>query len=137
VTAIPPGIPSSLRDRLTKIAQYGNEPSLHKRLRLIVRSLSQPEKDVICDDIGLFIDAVRDTRNYLTHLSDPEPDQFILEGEQLYRAQAKLRLLITMMLLKYIGLPAVEVLERIRACERFDTRSFHLERPRPTGRAHL
>ena len=99
----------------------------------IVKGLSTPEVEVICNDPGEFVAAVVGTRNYLTHLDESDGD-VVLDGEDLFVAIQKLELLMVMLLLKHLGLPADEVLARVQECGRFNTDPFHLEGDRQRNR---
>jgi hypothetical protein len=133
IAAIPATACSPLKEKLSGVLRFANEPSLFKRLRMITKALSDPERKAIADDIKVFMKAVKSTRNQLTHLGEPDDDEIILSGEELYRATQKLELLMTILLLKHLGIPDTEVLERITACEQFDTRPFQISIPAPTS----
>jgi hypothetical protein len=129
IAAIPAGIDGALRQRLKSQVHYGNEPSLRKRLTGLFKTLSEAEVRVICEDTDEFVNAVVGTRNYLTHLDESSRD-IVLEGHDRFVAIQKLELLLTVLLLKHLGLPGEEVLGRIEQCGRFDTSPFRLHHER-------
>ncbi len=99
--AIPPDIDSDLKASLKSRIKYGNEYSLRKRLGLIFDSLQSETLGLLSNDAGRFKGKIIDTRNYYTHYSE-ELKRKILEGEDLYWANQRLRLLLTILLLKEI-----------------------------------
>jgi hypothetical protein len=81
--------------------QYGNEPSLNKRIRQLSKKFSPP---LLRDNLdGKFVGSVVDTRNYLTHL-DKSKEQSALKGKQLYFAFNNLKALLVSCILKRIGI---------------------------------
>jgi hypothetical protein len=126
LNAIPSDVPDDLRSKLKSQIKFGNEPSLHKRLRALMNGLSNEERAVICENTGHFIAAIVDTRNDMTHLDEQVEDELILQDEHLHYAANKLELLMTILLLKHLGLPGDEVLARVRESGRFDLTPFVL-----------
>lgn len=95
-----------LKDKL----QYSNEPSLRKRLREIVRDMTEEIEytNKFIDDKKSFIDKVVNTRHYLTHC-DPRLKEKAVEGEELFYITQKLKILIEACLLKEIGFKKEEI----------------------------
>lgn len=110
--AIPPDTGSDLKASLKSRIKYGNEYSLRKRLSLIFDSLQPETLALLCKDAGRFKGKVVDTRNYYTHYSD-ELKGKILEGEDLYWANQRLRLLLTILLLKEITIDEATIRQAI------------------------
>jgi hypothetical protein len=127
IAAIPPTLDTGLRARLKSQIKYANEPSLRRRLTGILEGLSERELSMICQNSGEFIGAIVDTRNYLTHL-DESSGEDILEDQQLLHAGQKLELLLTILLLKHLGLPEDEALTRIERTGKFNTMPFALNK---------
>jgi hypothetical protein len=114
VNSIPQDTPSGLRDKLKNTLKHANEYSLAKRLRGLVDSLATETQAYIATDLGRFIQSVKDTRNFLTHL-DRDADMIVLEGDDLWRATNKLVQLLTIFILRHLGVREGEVVARQRA----------------------
>jgi hypothetical protein len=104
-------LPDGLKDKLRSSIRYSNEPSLRKRLDGIFDSLSVDARRMICDNVGEFIAAIVDTRNYMTHLG--EPGKYVLPDRKLFAAGRALDALFRVMLLNYLGLPEAITVERL------------------------
>jgi hypothetical protein len=104
IAAIPATTPQDLRNSLKmgKI-EYGNEYSLRKRLRLLLCSLEDNTVRMITDNPGQFSEQVTATRNYYTHYTSTLQSQ-AFAGAELFRACLRLRVLLTIVLLKEIDL---------------------------------
>jgi ApeA N-terminal domain 1 len=103
VTAIPEGTPAPLRDALKSRIKYGNEFSLRKRLNEIFAGIGPQNTALIALNSATFISDVVDTRNYLTHYSDDLKEQ-TLEGADLFNANLRLKILLTILLLRELGI---------------------------------
>jgi len=114
VSAIPAGTSTSLRDALKSRIKYGNEFSLRKRLSEILSGVSHDNKKLIAPNIATFISNVVDTRNYLTHYSEDLREQ-TLEGADLINANLRLKILLTLLLLKELGIEEGLISELISA----------------------
>ena len=112
IKAIPPGTPSNLRDRLKNYLKHGNEYSLRKRLKEIVKEC----RDVLGDYLGdrdKVINVTVETRNYLTHY-DGDPPKGIAKGVELYYLTQRLKLLVMACLLKTLGFETTEIKEIVK-----------------------
>lgn len=114
VSAIPVGTPTPLRDALKSRIKYGNEFSLRKRLNELFAGLSDSNKELIAPNIATFISNVVDTRNYLTHYTDELKAQ-ALEDVDLFNANLRLNILLTVLLLKELGIEEGLITELISA----------------------
>lgn len=103
MTAIPAGTPAPLRDALKSRIKYGNEFSLRKRLNEIFAGIGPQNTALIAPNSATFISDVVDTRNYLTHYSDDLKEQ-TLEGADLFNANLRLKILLTILLLRELGI---------------------------------
>ena len=99
--------------RMKSQIHFANDPSLRSRLMAILKQLSDAERGIICENAGEFIEAVVDTRNYLTHLDEKSGD-CILRGVQLFQATSRLEILLFLLFFKYIGFGQIEVLESLK-----------------------
>jgi hypothetical protein len=102
--AIPFTTPQDLKNSLRhgKI-KYGNEYALRKRLRLLLCSLEDDTGNMVTEYPGEFVEKVVATRNYYTHYTSELHAQAFDEPE-LYRACIRLRVLLTIILFKELGL---------------------------------
>lgn len=114
VSAIPAGTPTPLRDSLKERLKYGNEYSLRKRLKEIFAGISDGNKKLIAPNIATFISNVADTRNYLTHYTDHLREE-TLEGVDLFNAILRLKILLTVLLLKELGIEEGLITELVSA----------------------
>ncbi|OWK45507.1 HEPN domain-containing protein [Fimbriiglobus ruber] len=102
--ALPTTTPQDLRNSLVQgKIKYGNEYSLRKRLRELLCSLEDDTTKLVTPTLGKFCEEVTATRNYLTHYSSELQAQ-AFKGGDLYAAYLRLRLLVTIVLLKELGL---------------------------------
>jgi len=107
VEAIPPGTPHNLRDRLKTYLKYGNEFSLRKRLKEIVKDCGGFLEDYLGES-DKFIDDTVNIRNYLTHY-DGDPPADMIKVPELYRLTLKLKLLVMVCLLKETGFETTDI----------------------------
>jgi hypothetical protein len=103
MSAIPSGTPTPLKDALKQRLKYGNEHSLRKRLNEIFDGLSDSHKDLVATNLASFISSVVDTRNYLTHYTT-ELEAKALQGADLLNANLRLKILLSVLLLKELGI---------------------------------
>jgi len=104
VAAIPPTVPKDLRRSLKDRLKWGNEFSLRKRITKLLAALEPPTVALICTDRDIFVKRLVNTRNYLTHYAtDPRIDRW--PDDDLFYGSQSLRILMTILLLKEIGLP--------------------------------
>jgi hypothetical protein len=101
--AIPEDVPKDHRASLKSRIKYGNEHAFHKRITLLIGSLSPEGAGIVCNSPALFARGISDTRNYYTHFTD-ELRPKALRGAALYWASEKLLLLLRILLLKYLGI---------------------------------
>ena len=107
--ALPPTTPSDLRNSLVQgKIKYGNEYSLRKRLRELLCSLEDETIKLITDSPGKFCEDVTATRNYLTHYTSELQVQ-AFKGGELYSACLRLRVLLTIILFKELGLEEKDI----------------------------
>jgi hypothetical protein len=104
IAAIPSTTPRDLRESLKRgKIKYGNEYSLRKRLRCLLCSLEDDTVRMITDKPSEFCENVVATRNYYTHYTSELESEAFSDAE-LVRACLRLRVLLTVVLFKEIGL---------------------------------
>lgn len=89
----------SLKSRI----KYGNEFSLRKRVGELLETLDEKVSSSLSPTDKYFTADLVDTRNYLTHYDD-ELKGVALKNADLYWVNQRLRVLITILLLKEIGI---------------------------------
>lgn len=99
----------SLKSRI----KYGNEYSLRKRINDLLQSLDENTLSLLSPSANYFTNDIVNTRHYLTHYDDELKDN-ALEGADLYWANQRLRILITILLLKEIGLEESVIIESMK-----------------------
>lgn len=95
---------SGHRESLKSRIKYGNEYSLRKRIGELLEILAESTASLLTPTDKFFTGVVVDTRNYLTHYDDELKD-VALKDADLYWANQRLKILITILLLKEIGIP--------------------------------
>ena len=102
IKAIPQAVASDHRASLKSRIKYGNEFAFHKRIKLLLETLSDKEREIVCDDPGKFSRGIADTRNYYTHFTD-ELRLKALPRIPMYWATEKLSFLSRIILFHYLG----------------------------------
>jgi len=119
VNEIPVELDSGHRESLKNRIKYGNEYSLKKRLGELLRTLDEKTLSVLSPSTKYFTGVIVDTRNYLTHYDD-ELKNSSLKDADLYWANQRLRIFITILLLKEIGIEENVILESMRKNNKFN-----------------
>ncbi len=88
------------------------EQTLRKRLGDLLGSLEADTVKLFCPKASTFRSRLVDTRNYLTHYA-PGLKEAAIEGLDLYDANQRMRLLLTILLMKEIGLGESRIREVI------------------------
>lgn len=95
IAAIPNDISPDFQKKLKGILRYGNELSLRRRLKELIQSIAETANIRHLD--SPFINAVVDTRNYLTHY-DRSSERNAKEGQELHDLYAKIILMISIVI---------------------------------------
>jgi len=101
--AIPAVLETGHRESLKSRIKYGNEYSLRKRIGELLEILDEETLSRLSPTEKYFTGIIVDTRNYLTHYDDELKD-VALKNADLYWAIQRLRILISILLLKEIGI---------------------------------
>ena len=98
-------VPEKHRPLLTEKLNFANEPALQRRLEELFSCVDSYDfiKRIV-PDTKIFIREIKQTRNYFTHYSK-ELESKSLKGVELYYATMKLRVILTILLLKKINIP--------------------------------
>jgi hypothetical protein len=104
---------SGHRESLKSRIKYGNEYSLRKRLSELLQSIDGKTLSVLSPTNKYFTGIVVDTRHYLTHYDDELKDSS-LKGADLYWANQRLRIFLTILLLKEIDIEENVILESMK-----------------------
>lgn len=110
--AIPAELNSGHKDSLKSRIKYGNEYSLRKRIGELLESLDKQTLSLLSPTNKYFTGVLVDTRNYLTHYDDELKD-VALKDADLYWANQRLRILISLLLLKEIGIQEKLILDQM------------------------
>lgn len=108
IAAIPDGTPAAMRDKLSGLLSFSNEPSLGQRLRAMLKDLRAQLEEEPAGYDKVFVRRLVDTRNYYTHYS-PDLVGKTLEGADMHYAIRRIVLLLIVLLLLRIGLPRESV----------------------------
>jgi len=98
-------VPEKHRTFLAEKLNFANEPTLQRRLEELLSFVDSYDfiKKIV-PDTSLFIKKIKQTRNYFTHYNR-KMEQKSLKGAELYYATMKLRVILTILLLKKINIP--------------------------------
>ena len=120
LNAIPAGTPSDLRDSLKSRIEYGNEYALRKRFKNLLKSLQPSAVQLVCDNPEDFAERISKTRHYFSHYTDELRKDAILETQDLFNAAHRLRILLTILLLKELGIEESTIVDAIRNNEKLN-----------------
>lgn len=110
--AIPSGLSSAHKDALRSRIRYGNQISLRKRLDALVETLSDQIRINILGAKGEIPRKWIDTRNYYTHW-DEELCTNVLDDQELYNANVRMRHLLRVLYLDLVGIPQTAILKSL------------------------
>lgn len=110
---IPENVASDHRASLKNRIRFGNEYSLRKRLTLLLDSLGDDCKSLVCNCADSFIGGTVDTRNCLVHSSEDLSEQALTHGD-MYWAIEKLLMLARILMLRHVGLAEKEIADAIK-----------------------
>ena len=107
-----------LKDKLKVMLKYGNQYTLRDCLRDLIDSLEADSKRRISPNLKSFINRVVDTRNYLIHGDEGLKGKALsgssCEGlEEYVHIHQRLRAILTLHLLKFVGIPEAQVASRV------------------------
>jgi hypothetical protein len=107
--AIPQGADPDLVEKLTRLIEFGNEPSLKKRLRSLCATLKPETVQAILgvDDLTRFLQLLADLRNYFTHYNEslmPRISHIVGDPIAGYNLNQRLRAFAALLVLKHLGL---------------------------------
>lgn len=108
--------PKELKDKLIGSLEHVNEYSLRTRLIKLIDSLSLEAKELIFGDekkIKGFIDKLVKTRNYFTHYDESLKFKIIKSEKRIYAIQ-RLRLFMTILIFKELGINEKEIIKRFK-----------------------
>lgn len=108
--AIPPNVMSDHKDALKSRIRYGNQVSLRKRMNGLLDWLPAQVRQLALGSADAFPGAWIDTRNFFTHW-DKELEANVLNGQALYEANVRLRMLLRLVYLNHIGVDP-QILEK-------------------------
>lgn len=100
--AIPSNVNIRMRKKIKYILKYSNEPSLQERLDALISVARDGRSEVMPSYSDNFVSSVVSTRNYETH-HGARPRNLLSSGE-MYWAIRRLVVLITVLMLRQIGL---------------------------------
>jgi hypothetical protein len=116
--SIPAELSPEHKESLLSRIKYGNEYSLRKRIRDLLKGLESSTVDELSPSKNYFTGKIVETRHYLTHYDECLKNK-ALAGLDLYYANKRLRALLTILLLREIGLKEKTILDQIRKIELF------------------
>ncbi|HMO16438.1 MAG TPA: hypothetical protein PKD64_18410 [Pirellulaceae bacterium] len=102
--SIPPSVSKDHRRSLASKIEFGHEYSLRKRLAGLYASLSSECQQIVCRGDSSFPQKVADTRNYFSHYTKDLEAKAWTNPDQLFHATERLRFLLTILLLRDLGM---------------------------------
>ncbi|UUY00019.1 HEPN domain-containing protein [Sphingomonas sp. J315] len=118
IAAIPDSATKEMRERLIQSYRFTNEPSLSQRLKSIARTIKDEFGKLPPALNKSFIKQLVDTRNYYTHFS-PDLEEKKLDGSGMYWASRRIIVLLTVLLLRRLGVSADDIGGLIRRHREF------------------
>lgn len=112
--AFPSGMDHDLKASLKSRIKYGNEHSLRKRLKKLFADLQPDTVKLVADDSSRFVGTIVDSRNYFTHLSEELESSAILEGSELFYTTHRLRIFLTILLLRELEIDEPSIVSVIQ-----------------------
>lgn len=128
LSQIPEAIQGDHRQSLKNRLNWGYEYSLLKRLTDLLKRIPENARLRIASNPSKFVQKVKDTRNYFTHL-DHESRKKALKGKDALVASERLRILVVANMLHDLGIKAetlLSVLERSREFQRWMSQDLPL-----------
>jgi hypothetical protein len=122
--SIPTNVDSDHRMSLKSKIKFGNEFAFHKRIKVLLESLSEECQRIVCSDIGKFSRGIADTRNYYTHFTD-ELRLKALPVIPMYWATEKLSFLMRIVLLRYLGISEEKIAKQMNRHHRLLQKIFN------------
>jgi len=118
LAAIPSGTEKAVRDKMTSVIKFANEPSLRQRLKAFYEHFFAELGD---DPLGMSkkdIGGIVDTRNFLTHYPiDLKPKS--LPSEKIVEETDRLCIMLIMSILEKSGVPLTTTIRGVDLHERF------------------
>lgn len=111
IASIPSDVKKCHRDALKGTLKYGYQYSLRTRLNRVFKKLLAEQSDDVMRLFGTpkdFVHRLVETRNYFTH-RDGDPDEAVLNDDELYDFIRKMRRLLQICLLKEMEFPPDEI----------------------------
>jgi hypothetical protein len=108
IRAIPATISADHREALKSKIRFGYEFSLRKRLAQVVSRLDPIVARKILGESGAVPSSWVHTRNYYTHWDDASRED-ALSGMEMHRASVRLRHLLRVLYLDFIGIPTTAI----------------------------
>jgi ApeA-like protein/HEPN superfamily Apea-like protein len=112
ISSIPPGTQRDLKQKFTQMLVYGNELSLRRRLRDLLKIIFPTPAREVRNHYADWCEQIVETRNYFIH-NDPESANKAASGQRLFELTCQLRGLVTAVLLHEVGAPLNAVLNAI------------------------
>ncbi len=123
-SAIPKEVSVDHRASLKSKIKYGNEYAFHKRIKVLLESLSDEGREIVCKDPRRFSRGIADTRNYYTHFTDELRPKALPLGATFW-ASEKLSFLMRILLFKYLGIDEADIVQRMKKHHRLLQRIFY------------
>jgi hypothetical protein len=103
---IPPSLDQEFQERLKSAVRYGYQFSLRTRLKSLFAKLSDKTKEaVVREKRQTFINDTVRVRNYLTHFDETDRPDIVDNVQGIYNLNQRLRALLVVLLLTYLGVP--------------------------------
>lgn len=111
--AIPEKAPDRLKEKLRTTIDFANDFSLKDRLEDLIGELQPTTRQRISEDLKTFTAAVVATRNYLTHGGGERKARAFSGPTEFHSANQKLRAILSISLLKMLGIPEPHVVRAV------------------------
>jgi len=115
-------LPVDMAMKIKGMLQHGNEFSLSKRLRELVRNIEPETKKYFFGNSGnrdKFVQQLVDTRNYLTHYDKEQKSNILDNTDKIFYSVIRLKAFITLILFKEIGIDEKVIMSKIQDSKQY------------------
>ncbi len=131
---VPDDLPLGITDAMRRALEWANDFSFPERLNALLGSLSPETVDLVTNDPRRFVAAIKDTRNWLTHL-ERRADSKAFPSDDWSTACDSMELLLFILMLKHHRVPENRIRDRVVECHRFSRSRYHFHEEKEPEKA--
>lgn len=130
--AIPKRLPADIADAVSRSIAWANDFSFPDRLKALFALLEPETAALITDDPDRFREAIKDTRNWFTHL-ERRPKSKAFPQRNWLHACKTMELFLLILILKNVGISEDRIRDRLANCGRFRMSPYTFNGPQADG----